>query len=48
MIFPGNTILRLMEWIAERLDFELDLSDDRIVDPLDEHEVTEQLQFGRD
>ena len=27
-------MLRLVEWIVERLDFELDLSDDRIVDPL--------------
>jgi len=48
MIFPGNTMLRLMEWIVERHDFELDLSDDRIVDPLDDHEVVEQLQYGRD
>jgi hypothetical protein len=48
MNFPGYTMLRLMEWIAERLDFKLDLSDDRIVHPLDEQEVTEQLQFGRD
>ena len=41
-------MLRLMEWIVERLDFELDLSDDRIVDPLDEQDVAEQLQYGRD
>jgi len=48
MILPGTTLLRIMNWIADRLGFDLDLQEDRIMDPLDEQEVSEQLQYGRD
>jgi hypothetical protein len=37
-----------MSWIADHLGFDLDLQEDSIMDPLDEHEVSEQLQYGRD
>ena len=48
MIFPGTALLRFMNWIADHLGFDLDLQDGRIMDPLDEHEVSEQLRYGRD
>jgi len=48
MIPPNTALLRFMNWIADRLGFELDLQEDRIMDPLDEQEVSEQLQYGRD
>jgi len=48
MIFPGTALLRFMNWIADRLGFDLELEDDRIMDPLDEHELSEQLRYGRD
>ena len=48
MILPGTTLLRVMNWIADRLGFDLDLHEDRIMDPLDEQEVSEQLQYGLD
>jgi hypothetical protein len=37
-----------MDWIANRLGFDLGLPEDGIVDSLDEQEVAEQLQYGRD
>ena len=48
MIPPNTALLRFMNWIVDRLGFVLDLEEDRIMDPLDEHEVSEQLQYGRD
>lgn len=48
MIIPDNTVFRFMDWIAKRLGFDFDLQKDCIVDSLDEHEVSEQLQYGRD
>ena len=48
MILPGATLLRFIDWIADRLGLDLDLQEDRIMDPLDEREVSEQLQYGRD
>jgi hypothetical protein len=48
MIFPNDTALKLMEWIATRLGLDLDLLDEGIVGSLDEEEVVEQLQHGRD
>jgi len=48
MIFPSTTLQRLIDWIADRLGFDLDLREDRLLDPLDEHKVFEQLQHGRD
>ena len=48
MILPGTALLRFMIWIADHLGFDLDFEEDRIMDPLDEHEVAEQLQYGRD
>jgi len=48
MIAPSDPLLRLVNWIANRLRFDLDFREDGIVDSLDEHEVSEQLQYGRD
>ena len=48
MIPPNTALLRFMNWIADRLGFELDLREEGIVDSLDEQEVVEQLQYGRD
>jgi len=48
MIFPGTALLRFMNWIADHLGFDLDLQDDSIMDTLEEEEVVEQLQYGRD
>ena len=48
MIPPNTALLRFMNWIAVRLGFELDLREEGIVDSLDEQEVVEQLQYGRD
>jgi hypothetical protein len=48
MIFPSTALLRLINWIADHLGFDLDLREDHIIDPLDEQEVIEQLQYGRD
>jgi len=48
MIFPNNTVLGVIDWIAKRLGFDLDLRKEGIVDSLDEQEVIEQLQYGRD
>jgi hypothetical protein len=48
-MIPLNTaLLRFMNWIADRLGLELDLREEGIVDSLDEQEVVEQLQYGRD
>ena len=48
MIPPNTSLLRFMNWIAVRLGLELDLREEGIVDSLDEQEVVEQLQYGRD
>jgi hypothetical protein len=48
MIFPSTTVLRLVDWIADRLGIDLDLREEHILDPLDEHEVSQQLNHGRD
>ena len=48
MIIPGTTLLRFINWIADLLGLNLDFHEDRIMDPLDESEVSEQLQYGRD
>lgn len=48
MTFLTTTLLRLMDWIAGRLGSDLDFREDHIIDPLDEQEVAEQLQYGRD
>jgi len=48
MIPPNTALLRFMNWIAVRLGFELDLREEGIVDSLDEQEIFEQLQHGRD
>jgi hypothetical protein len=48
MIFPSDTLLRLVNWIANRLRFDLDLREESIVGPLDEEEIADQLQYGRD
>jgi len=48
MMLPDNMLLRFFAWIAVRLGLDLDFREDCIVDSLDEREVTEQLQYGRD
>ena len=48
MIPPNTALLRFMNWIADHLGLDLELHEDRIMDPLDEGEVSEQLQYGRD
>ena len=48
MITPPNTVLRVLEWLAERLGADLESLGDSVIDPLDEPEITEQLEYGRD
>ena len=48
MIVPGTVLLRLMDWIVNHLGFGLDFREGGIMDSLDEEEVVEQLQYGRD
>ncbi len=48
MIFADSIVLRFVGWVAERLGFNLDFWEDGIVDSLNEREVSEQLQYGRD
>lgn len=48
MIFPSTTLLQLMVWVARRLGLELEIPDIGAFDALDEHEVIEQLHYGRD
>ena len=48
MILPGNVFVSFVVWILERIGLEFDLPNERVIDPLDEHEVSEQLGYGRD
>jgi hypothetical protein len=48
MIVPGTALLHLMDWIVKHLGFNLDLGEGGVVGPIDEWEILEQLQFGRD
>ena len=48
MILPNSMLFRFVDWIADHLGLDLKLGEDRILDPLDEHEIVEQLQYGRD
>jgi hypothetical protein len=48
MILPSNVLLNLVCWIADRFGLEFDLCEDYVVDSLDEQEISEQLQYGRD
>ena len=48
MIVPGTVLLRLMDWIVNHLGFGLDFREGGVVGPIDELEIFEQLQFGRD
>ena len=48
MIFPSTIVLRVLEWIAHRISIDFGLEVDGIVESLDEREVSEQLQYGRD
>jgi hypothetical protein len=48
MILPKTALFHFMDWIDEHLGFVVDLGEDGIVDSLDEQEVDEQLQHGRD
>ena len=40
--------LSLICWIADRFGLEIDLCDHFVIDGLDEQEIAEQLQYGRD
>jgi hypothetical protein len=48
MILPRNLLMSLLCWIVERSGLELDLCDHFVIDALDEQEISEQLQYGRD
>ena len=48
MMIPDSTMLRLIVWIARRLGLRFDLDGESIIPSLDEHEVSEQLRYGRD
>jgi hypothetical protein len=48
MILPGSIFLSFVVWVIERFGFGIALPDERIFEPLDEHELSEQLQHGRD
>jgi hypothetical protein len=48
MIPPNNVLFHFLDWIVDRLGLGLDLRKDGIVDSLDEEEIDEQLQYGRD
>jgi hypothetical protein len=48
MIFPGNVFVSFVVWILERCGLDFALPDERIVDSLDEREISEQLEYGRD
>jgi hypothetical protein len=48
MIFFSTTVLHIFDWVASRLALDFDLRKDGVLDSLDEREVIEQLQYGRD
>jgi hypothetical protein len=48
MIFPGNLLLNLVCRIANLFGLDFDLCEDEVIDSLDENEISEQLQYGRD
>lgn len=48
MIVPNDTIVRILDWLARRFGPDLGLPASSVVDSLDEHELSEQLHFGRD
>ena len=48
MIGASNALVDLIGWIAQCFGLELDLAERLFVDPVDESEVVDQLQHGRD
>jgi len=48
MIGPVTALVRVVKWIASHLELDLHLHEDGVVESLDEHEVSQQLQYGRD
>jgi len=44
----SRRISSIADWIAERVGSAFEPSDDSTIDSLDEQEVSEQLQHGRD
>lgn len=48
MMIPRNILLSFIVWTLEQFGFGLDLPDNPIAGPLDERDVFEQLQYGRD
>jgi len=48
MIVSENIVVSFVVWILEQLGLEFGLPAGRMIDPLDEQEVSEQLRYGRD
>jgi hypothetical protein len=48
MIFFANTVVSFVAWILRRFGIEIDFHTQGIVDSLDEHELREQLHYGRE
>lgn len=48
MIFPGSTLLWLIDWLARIVGIDFGIADNIGFDSLDEREVSEQLHYGRD
>ena len=48
MIISDTIMFRLINWIADQLGLTLDFREQTIVESLAEHEVSEQLRYGRD
>ena len=48
MIFPSTTLLSLVARLAEFCGLAIDLPRNVLAFNLDEEEISEQLQFGRD
>jgi len=48
MIFPGNLLLNLVCRVANLFGLDFDFCGEYTIDSLDEEEISEQLQYGRD
>jgi hypothetical protein len=49
MIFFSNSVLHILDWIADRLALDLGLREEGgCLDCLDEREIIDQLHYGRD
>ena len=48
MACPSHSVRRFISWIAKRFGFVVELADSHFMDPLNDQDVFEQLQYGRD